>query len=373
MNRSQSVVVGFVVLGAAALVIGVMLWPQSAASVRADPKADVVIEQTEEPTVGRSLEMLRARARAADAGVQIPAASNSGQGQVFAQFGWGSGPGDLAHKRPDEANPEGPMSLAIDGKGNVTVLDQVNDRMLKLDKTGKVTGSVPLTVQGPQDVAVAADGTTVVLDRVVDKSVALIGADGKLIGELKLEGKNLEEGGAATGVFTDGKDVYVEREHGDLVKIGDTTGKSDAEREEVPGRLSRDGTAYLTAGISAPGEERVYVGAIEKATKTQRFQREYKLGAPVVALTLLDTDRSGIIYLGASMLAPVPGKPDAPKPVMLLICLDPLDGRPLGKAELPVNMSADETFRELVVADEGGVLYLVRSEQHAQLQRYDCR
>ena len=370
MNRKQNGILAAVVLVAAALVVAVMLWPQDKAKQDA---LNVLVEPSDEPTVARSLEALRQRARAVDAG-EIPSASTSGQGAVFATFGWGSGEGQLAHKRPDEANPEGPMSLALDKHGNVMVLDQVNDRVVRMDKTGKVIGTSPLTVQGAQDLTIAGDGTTLVLDRVIDKSVAVIGPDGKLIGELKLEGKNLEEGGAATGVFTDGEDVYVEREHGDLVKIGTTKGKADTEREEVPGRLSRDGTAYLTAGISAPGEDRLYVGALEKASKQQRFQREYRLGTPVMGLMLLDTDRGGVIYVAALTTVAIPGKPDTERrPMVLLLCLDPLDGRPLGRAELPANVNADETFRELVVADEGGVLYLYRTDEKAQIQKYDCR
>lgn len=373
MNRSQNWIVGAVVIIAAALVVVVMVWPQDKTTPPEDDTKGVLVEASDEPTVARSLEALRQRARLVDAG-EMPVASPSGQGQVFATFGWGSGEGQLAHKRPDEANPEAPMSLAMDKYGNVTVLDQVNDRVVKLDKTGKVIGSTPLTLQAAQDVTIASDGTTLVMDRIVDKSVAVIGPDGKLLGELPLEGKNLEEGGAATGVFTDGEDVYVEREHGDLVKIGTTKGKADPEREEVPGRLSRDGTAYLTAWFAGVGEERVYVGAIEKASKTQRFQREYRLGLPVVGLMLLDTDRSGVIYLAALTSVAIPGKPDTERrPMVLLLCLDPLDGRPLGRAELPANMAADESFRELVVADEGGVLYLYRTDEKAQIQRYDCR
>ncbi|MBS1152248.1 MAG: hypothetical protein H6Q89_3946 [Myxococcaceae bacterium] len=373
MNRSQNLIVGAVVLIAAVLVVVVMLWPQDKSRPEEDRGREVQVEPSDEPKVARSLEALRQRARGLDAG-EIPSAASTGQGAVFATFGWGSAAGQLGHKRPDEANPEAPMSVALDRFGNVTVLDQVNDRVVKLDKTGKVIGTTPLTVQGAQDLTIAADGTTLVLDRVIDKSVAVIGPDGKLVGELKLEGKNLEEGGAATGVFTDGEDVYVEREHGDLVKLGTTKGVADPDREEVPGRLSRDGTAYLTAGISVPGEDRVYVGSLEKASKQQRFQREYRLGMPVTGLMLLDTDRSGIIYLGALTTVPVPNQPEAEgRPMVLLLCLDPLDGRPLGRAELPANVNADETFRELVVADEGGVLYLYRTEEKAQLQKYDCR
>ena len=373
MTRSQNLMVAAVVFVAALLVVGVMLWPQDKAQREAENARNVLVEPSDEPTVARSLQALRQRAHTVDAG-EIPQASGTGQGSVFATFGWGSGEGQLAHKRPDEANPEGPMSLALDKHGNVVVLDQVNDRLVRLDKSGKVIGTTPLTLQGAQDLTIAADGTMLVLDRVIDKSVAVIGPDGKQIGELKLEGKNLEEGGAATGVFTDGDDVYVEREHGDMVKIGTTKGKADPDREEVPGRLSRDGTAYLTAGIAVVGEDRVYVGALEKASKQQRFQREYRLGTPVVGLMLLDTDRSGVIYLAALTSVPIDGKPQTERrPMVLLLCLDPLDGRPLGRAELPANMNADESFRELVVADEGGVLYLYRTEEKAQIQKYDCR
>ncbi len=373
MRLSQNKIVGAVVAVAAALVVAVMLWPADKTKQDDESPRVGAIEPTEKAASARSLEALRQRARNVDAG-DIPAASGNGQGAVFATFGWGSGDGQLAHKRPEEANPEGPMSLAIDRLGNVTVLDQVNDRVVRMDKTGKVIGTTALTVQGAQDVTVAADGTTLVLDRLIDKSVAVIGPDGKQVGELKLEGKNLEEGGAATGIFTDGEDVYVEREHADMVKIGTTKGKADEAREEVPGRLSRDGTAYLTAGISVPGEDRVYLGALEKASRAQRFQREYRLGSPAEGLMLLDTDRSGVIYLAALTSAAVPNKPDTERrPMVLLLCLDPLDGRPLGRAELPANVNADETFRELVVADEGGVFYLYRTEEKAQIQKYDCR
>lgn len=301
---------------------------------------------------------------------------------VFASFGWGSGDGQLGRNRPDEANPEAPMSLTIDPQGNVWILDQVNNRLVKLDKTGKVVASVPVPVQGAQDVAVAKDGTVMVLDRLLDESVALLGPDGKPLGELKLTGKNLEEGGSVTGLFsTDDGSVYVEREHGDLVRVGDTKGKADPEQEEVPGRLSRDGTTYLNAGITEPGTDRVYVNAIDRATRAHRYTREFRLGSEAVALTLLDTDRSGIIYLGVLVekgAPPPPGAdPEAPNPnasySMLITCLDPLDGHQLGRAEVEPNTSADETFRELVVRDEGGVLYLFRTEQGADVRVVNCR
>jgi len=91
-------------------------------------------------------------ALAPDAGVPE---ARTGGGQVLASFGWGNGEGNLGHSRPDEANPEAPMSLTVDALGQVWILDQVNERLMKLDRSGKQVGTMPLTVQAAQDVVIA--------------------------------------------------------------------------------------------------------------------------------------------------------------------------------------------------------------------------
>lgn len=317
-----------------------------------------------------SLEALRRRAERLDGGV-IPPAQAQGQGAAVAKFGWGSGEGQLGKDRPQEGNPEAPMSLAVGARGATWVLDQVNNRLVKVDKDGKVETAVPLTLQGAQDLAVGKDGTVAVMDRLLDKQIALYSADGKALGVLPVEGKNLEEGGTASGVFIDGDQVLVEREHGDLVKVGDTQGKADPERAEVPGRPTRDGKGYLTAMISSPPEGRVAVTMIERPSQQLRFTRELRLGTEVYGLNLLDTDQAGIIYLGVMAMGKTPK--GEPAPSVILLCLDPRDGVPLGRAELPPNDSPEETVRELVVLDQGGVLYLHRTDEGAALTRWDCR
>lgn len=357
-----------VALAAVAVVLAVMLWPQ-AAPVEHGPDA-VLDAGSEAATAPRSrLDRLRADAPASPDG-GLPRA-RPGDPNVLATFGWGSGPGNLGRSRPDEANPEAPMSLTVDAQGNTWILDQVNGRLVKVDQHGKPAGDVPLTLQAAQDVAIAKDGTAVVIDRLVDKSIALIGPDGKLKGELFVEGKGLEEGGAATGVFTHDNEVYVEREHGDLVHVGSTDGKNDPERAEVPGRPSRDGQSYLSANIVDAAGGQVMVTAIERPSQAHRFTRQYGLGAPVVNLNLLDSDANGIIYLGG-VVETEGGTPEAPRFAVMVLCLDPVDGRPLGRTMLPPNEGGDETFRELTVPDEGGVLYLHRTEQGVQVMRASC-
>jgi hypothetical protein len=297
--------------------------------------------------------------------------ARTGGGVEVARFGWGNGAGNLGRSKPEEANPEAPMSLTVDGLGQTWIVDQVNGRLVKLDRTGKVVGTVPIPLQAAQDVVIAPDGTALVMDRLVDKSIALIGPDGKPRGELPIIGKGLEEGGASTGLFTDGKEVYVEREHGDAVRIGTTSGEPNRERPEVPGRPAGDGKTYLTASIVDAPTGLVMVTAIDREPQQHRFTRQLPLGAPVLALNLLDADRGGIIYLG-TVVEEAGSTPEAPKFGIALLCLDPLDGRPLGQTRFASNAMPEETFRELTVLPEGGVLFLERTEAGPRVVRYNC-
>lgn len=367
------VLLAVVLVACAALIFAVMLWPE------AHPKESVE-EQTEpEVRIAPSRSGAPPKPSAMLKGLRDRASPDGGpanvdpQLRVIATLGWGSGKSQLGRARPHQGNPEAPMSVGFDRAGNALVLDQVNGRLVKLDEHGKPAGDVPLTLQNPQDLVVAKNGNTLVMDRLTDKAVAVIGPDGKQVGQLELGGRGIEDPGVLTGIFTDGDDVYVEREHGDLIRLGDTKGAADPDRPEVPGRPTRDGKSYVSANISDGARGRVAVTLIDRVSREHRFTREVPFGMPVLTLLLLDTDQSGLIYL-AALGERVPGGVSGEAVATVdLLCLDPLDGRALGRAELPANTSADETFREMTVLDSGGVLYLYRTEQHAELRRVDCR
>jgi hypothetical protein len=350
-----------------------MLWPEAHARAGDDTevRADAVTVKAPPRTATPALKAMRARAeKLTDGGVPDSAANDP---RSIAQFGWGAGKGQLGRHRPKEGNPEGPMSLTLDKAGNSFVLDQVNGRVVKLDAHGNPIGTQQLTVQAAQDMAVAKNGNLLVMDRLVDKTVAVMGADGKSLGELPVGGRGVPDTGKLTGVFVDGDNVYVEREHGDLVRIGDTGGKADPNRPEIPGRPTRDGLSYISAQISDGAHGRVAVTEIDRASGDHRFTRDVPLGMPVLMIALLDTDLQGIIYLATVGERPGPTSASPAIAVLDLLCLDPLDGRPLGRAETAANTSADETFREMTVQDNGGVVYLYRTEAGAELRRLDCR
>ncbi len=283
---------------------------------------------------------------------------------------WGTGPGEVARNVPEEGNPEAPMSLAAGPGGSSYVLDQVNGRIVRFGPDGRPLEPIPVTQQAPQDLAVAGDGTTLVLDRLRDKTVAVL-KDGKLVGDLPVEGAGIEEGGGVTGVFVDGEDVYVEREHGSLVKVGDTSGNVAQEREEIPGRPSRDGKSYLMAGIIDAAAGREFVNSVDRATGERRFTRELRLGMPILAIVLLDSDLSGTIYLGTLVLEGDPAT--GAGGFVRIACLSPADGVPIGTVDVPANAGPEETFRDFFVLDGGGVVYSQRGESGVALVRYDCR
>ncbi|MBL8912536.1 MAG: hypothetical protein JNM17_17720 [Archangium sp.] len=363
----RPVVAVLVVIGA---LIAVLVWWNSRATA-VDSSPEQTASAPDSGTAPNDVRGATAKTTApmsTDAG--MPEA-RTGPGTELARFGWGSGDGNLGRSRPDEANPEAPMSLTVDALGNVWILDQVNGRLVKLDKNGKPIGTVPLSVQGAQDVVVTPDGTALVMDRLIDKSIAVIGPDGKPRGEIPIVGKGLEEGGASTGVFTDGDSVYVEREHGDAVRIGSTNGTADKERPEVPGRPAQDGKTFLTANMVNGPAGVVMVTAIDRPSQAHRFTRTLTLGTPVIGLNALDADQTGIIYLG-TITELAASTPEVPVFGITLLCLDPLDGRPVGMTQIPANSSPEETFRELTVLPEGGVLFLERTEQGPRVVRYGC-
>jgi hypothetical protein len=189
----------------------------------------------------------------------------------------------------------------------------------------------------------------------------VLGSEGEVLGELPVEGRGIKEGGAVTGIFADGDSVYAEREHGQLIRLGDTSGQPDPTQPEVPGRPSRDGRSYLLAGIIHAQQGILFLAVADRATGENRFTREYQLGESVTALLGLDSNLQGTIYFA---LQAAEGA--------LLLCAEPEQGQLLGEVSLPENNLPEESMRELVALDQGGVVFAVRTEQGVSYQAFSC-
>ena len=273
---------------------------------------------------------------------------------------WGGARGELGRDRPQEGNPEGPMSLVLAGR-DLLVLDQVNGRLARYDPEGRLlrTSDAPTTAQ---DLAVAKDGTVAMVDRLVSKTVTLVDPNGRKIGELPL-GERLPQPGLMTAVIIDGKDVYAEKEHGALVLLGTIDGKPAESAVQLSGRPSKDGALLLTAGLSSKAQGRAYLNAVDRKTTALRFARTMLFSAPAQGIVLLDSDAKGTLYLGVA--AGDPG--DAH-----VACLDPGDGHVLGRVVLPLSHTPEESFRDFTVGDDGTIAYAVRTEDGVQYRTARC-
>ena len=272
---------------------------------------------------------------------------------------WGSGRNQLGRDRPQEGNPEGPMSLVMAGK-DLLVLDQVNGRLVRYDANGRVLSETTASTTA-QDIAVGKDGTVAMIDRLVDKSITILDPNGKKIGELPL-GSKLAEPGLVTGVIVDGKDVYAEKEHGALILIGSTDG-SVTTGPQLSGRPTRDGSLLLTAGIASANTGRAYVNAMDRASQTSRFAVQVAFPRPAQAIILLDSDARGTIYLGVAASEP---------PNAVIACLAPNDGHVLGKVTLPLSSAPEESFRDFTIGDDGAITFAVRNEDGVEYRTATC-
>jgi hypothetical protein len=266
---------------------------------------------------------------------------------------WGSGPGELGHERPQEGNAEGPMSFATAG-GELLVLDQVNGRLARFDReTGKPLGTsdAPMTAQ---DLAVAKDGTVVLLDRLVGKTVTLVDARGDKTGELPLAPETVGDPGMLTGVFVDGDTVYVEKQHGALVPIGKTDGSPiDEGAASLSGRPTRDGALLLSARITSANAGQASLNAFDRKLGALRFARLYQFPRPARAIVLVDGDARGTLYLGVAGAGGVAE----------IACIDPSDGRSIGRVDVPISTTPEESFRDLAVTDDGTIVVAVRTDE----------
>jgi hypothetical protein len=154
------------------------------------------------------------------------------------------------------------------------------------------------------------------------------------------------------------------------VLIGDVYGKPASSRVEVPGRPTRDGAAWINAWLEAPPTDSVYVAATRRSPEEHIFTRQIRLPLSITNILLLDTDRTGIVYL-AVLGTPADGS--SSEELVELVCLEPTHGAPVGEQSLPANTMAEETFRDFAVRDEGGVIYSYRTQAGVQMIQADCR
>ncbi len=282
---------------------------------------------------------------------------------------WGGGSNQFGRRREPESNPEAPMAVCADRAGNVLVLDQVNRRVLRYRDSVRI-GSFPIGSDAAQDIAFARGEHTLVLDRLADRSVLVYDRSGTLQNELPLIGKGIPEGGSVTGLLADEEGIYLEREHGQVVRIADPMGHADTERPEFPGRPSRDGRFWLSANIVDRTQGRLEIHATARSGGSS-WAQPIALGHTVLRIVLLESDRHGRIYVAGETGEESTNPPYAIEDERLVVVRLSSSGAHSGTLELPPVRGPYEIMRPVTVNEEGAIYEMVATDSGLTITRYE--
>jgi hypothetical protein len=200
--------------------------------------------------------------------------------------------------------------------------------------------------------------------------VQTYGADGKLVDTLSLGGKGVTDNGGVTGLFADDDGIYVERDHDTVVRIADASGRADPARPEMLGRPSRDGRLLLAASIADGALGEILVRAVDRQSGMPAWEQPVRLGAPIVHILALDSDRRGMIYLAVDVGHESPTPPYQLVDERLVLVRLGGGGAPRGILEVPPLPAADETFRPVTVDDDGTVFVMYGGDKGLSVTRY---
>jgi hypothetical protein len=286
-------------------------------------------------------------------GFTVPSASNARSFMVeeIAFAAYGSAVGELGRIQPKEANPEGPMSLAIDDVGRVHVLDQVNQRISIFDPiTGAPARVVPIGSDTVQDLAIDPRGGYAILDRLVARDIKLIDDKGALKSSIGVQGQDVPDAGVITSLFAAKDGFWVEVDHQKLVRIADSNGNPDAVRPTLEGRRFKS-SPLLRAARDPAGF------AIVSAMGTAGFFARVPFTAPVMELTGLESDGM-TTFVGAHI-----GRETTQAPFtvydekVVVVALDGA-GSELGRFELPPPIGPEEQLKTMVISPKGEIHHL---------------
>jgi hypothetical protein len=259
------------------------------------------------------------------------------------------------------------MSFAVDGRGRVHVLDQLNTR-IQIFEPGQEPRVVALPSDTFQDIDVDRSGRVVAMDRLATETIAFLDPAGSLDHTVPLAGAGVPEGGGVTGLFSRDDGVWVEVEHKELVRIADASGEPDPSRPAVAGRWSADGASLLRAALAGPTTALVTSHPTSGHGADVSIPIEFSM--PILAIHALESDADGRIYLAANLVREEEAAPfEVVDERETVVVLD-RDGRELGRVEVAPPQGPEEQFRPIRVAPDGAIYQLVCNEAGATIERF---
>ena len=288
-------------------------------------------------------------------------ASSPMQTRIKAFLPWGSDPNRVARFVPKEGAPEGPMSFDRDARGRLALLDQVNQRVLFLDRAGSPEGFVPLPGPTFQDLRLVGDGAVAVMDRLKQREILVLSRSGQVLGKTPLEGPFVPEGGGVTALLAQPDGLWVEVEHRYSVLVADLRGRPLAERIRRRGRVLGDMRARLWR--NSPTQVTLATAPLTSSGRESKMTLTYP--EPIRLTGLVRLDNGGFALSAQSISRPARSAP------MDRVYVDFVDATGLkwtGRWTGSVPAMAEETFQVLRTGPGGGVTILHLEEQGVVVQ-----
>lgn len=284
---------------------------------------------------------------------------------VFAP--WGTGVGELGVSHPKEANPEAPMSLAVDAEGKVHVLDQLNRRISVFDPNGGPTRVVPIGSDTVQDLAIDPRGGWAILDRLVAREVRFLDANGKVRAQVPVVGQGIPESGVVTGLFAASDGFWLETEHKSLTRVATVDGEPDPKRPTIAGRRATPTSPLLRAARDPAGY--AVVSAIDSQMGSNGFLARVPFSAPVLELVGLEGDGLGTTFVGAHVARETTTAPFSLYDETLTVVALDRNGTEIGRFDLPPQTGPEEQLKSMVLSPKGLVHHLHVGATGATIRR----
>jgi hypothetical protein len=284
---------------------------------------------------------------------------NLGAFVIAASARFGSGPDELGHCVPQEANPEGPMSFALGDNDTIYILDQLNARVQVFAVNRRVR-TVPIPANpGFKDIALTGDGKIVLLDTAVQHSVYLLAENGEMLGRIPLAGELIPRTFDVGGVFYTSEGIWVET--GDRsVLLADGAGIPKAERVSVSGKYACDGKRLVSS--RKIGDITAVVRASSEDTRRWQTYHVY-FENYLCSVNGLETDSAGHIYLEATLR-------EEPLFAQVVVVLD-ASGREIGRIDMYVSHRPEEIFRDFRVSPDGRIFQMALDDEGVAVRKYD--
>ncbi len=191
-----------------------------------------------------------------------------------------------------EAASAGPAGFAPLPDGGALVLDQLHQRVLRLDAAGNLAGTLALPGATFDDVEQFAGRAVLVLDRVGSRRLLALDLTGALLAEVALEGRGIERSGLITALLPRPDGVWLEVEHRHSVRVLDRDLRP-CERQIVLGRPIVNGRSLRGALNDRGGVELSLGGRVDRVPERTV---SLKADAPIERIVWLDADAAGRVH-----------------------------------------------------------------------------